>query len=165
MIYSRIKYGLAVYGQAGSTRLNKIQFLQNQLLKVLLCKKFRYSTDTLHNELEILKVQDMINQEILTFVFKYHANILPPVFDNYYETLASTHGLNTRHGGNLRKARHYTKMGASSIKVYGTELWNKLEKNLKSISNVKSFRIMYKKSIIPYKTTYLLKDSELCSTL
>ena len=153
MIYSRIKYGLAVYGQAGITKLNKIQYLQNQLLKVLTHKKFRYPTDTLHNELEILKVQDMLNQEILTFVFKYHANTLPPVFNNYYETLASTHGLNTRHGGNLRKFRHFTKIGALSIKVHGTELWNKLENNLKSISNVKSFRVMYKKYIIPYKPT------------
>ena len=152
LIYSRIKYGLVVYGQAGITKLNKIQFLQNQLLKVLSCKKFRFSTDTLHNEFEILKVQEMTNQEILTFVFKYHAKILPPVFNNYYETLASTHGLNTRHGNNFRKIRHYSKMGALSIKVHGAELWNNLENNIKSIQNVKSFRIMYKKSIIPYKS-------------
>ena len=39
LIYSRIKYGLTVYGQAGITKLNKIQFLQNQLLKVLSNKK------------------------------------------------------------------------------------------------------------------------------
>ena len=151
LIYSRIKYGLAVYGQAGSTKLNKIQFLQNQLLKVLSSKKFRYSTDKLHNEFEILKVNDMMNQEILTFVFKYLANSLPPVFNNYYETLTSTHGINTRHGGNLRKVIHRKKIGALSIKIQGPELWNKLDNNLKSISNVKSFRFMYKKSILPYK--------------
>ena len=44
LIYSRIKYGLSVYGHAGVTKLNKIQFLQNQLLKVLSNKKFRHST-------------------------------------------------------------------------------------------------------------------------
>ena len=102
----------------------------------------------------------MQNQEILTFVFKYLTNRLPPVFDNYYETLVSTHGLNTRHGGNLRKVRHETKMGALSIKVHGPELWNGLDKNLKSITNVKSFRVMYKKSIIPYKSIYILNDTK-----
>ena len=45
LVYSRIKYGLSVYGHAGVTKLNKIQFLQNQLLKVLSNKKFRHSTD------------------------------------------------------------------------------------------------------------------------
>ena len=40
LIYSKIKYGLAFYGQAGITKPNRIQFLQN--------------------EFEILKVQDMV---------------------------------------------------------------------------------------------------------
>ena len=35
---------MSVYGHAGVTKLNKIQFLQNQLLKVLSNKKFRHST-------------------------------------------------------------------------------------------------------------------------
>ena len=152
LVYTRIKYGLAVYGHAGVTKLNKIQFLQNQLLKVLSSKKFRFSTDKLHNEFEILKIQDLLNQEILTFMFKYFANCLPPVFNNYYETLANTHGLNTRHGGNIRKVNHRTKIGALSIKIHGPELWNKLDNNLKSIQNVKGFKLMYKKSIIPYRS-------------
>ena len=144
---------MAVYGHAGVTKLNKIQFLQNQLLKVLSSKKFRFSTDKLHNEFEILKIQDLLNQEILTFMFKYFANSLPPVFNNYYETLANTHGLNTRHGGNIRKVNHRTKIGALSIKIHGPELWNKLDANLKSLPHVKSFRFMYKKSILPYRPT------------
>ena len=150
LIYSRIKYGLAVYGQAGITKLNKIQFLQNQLLKVLSSKKFRYSTDKLHNEFEILKVKDMVNQEILTFVHNYFSNSLPTAFNNYYETLISIHGINTRHGSNINKIPHRTKMGALSIKIHGAELWNKLDNNLKSISHVKCFRFRYKNSIIPY---------------
>ena len=101
LIYTRIKYGLTVYGQAGKTNLNKIQVLQNKLLKVLSSKKFRYSTDMLHNEFKILKVEDMVKQEVLTFVFNYFNDNLPPVFDNYYDTLASTHCRNTRHGSNL----------------------------------------------------------------
>ena len=83
----------------------------------------------------------MVNQEILTFVYNYFANSLPSAFDNYYETLASVHGINTRHGNDLlRKVIHRTKMGALSVKIHGAELWNKLDNNLKSISNVKGFR-------------------------
>ena len=142
---------MIVYGNADTIQLNNIKSLQNQLLKVLSSKKFRHSTDKLHNEFEILKVQDIINQEILTFVFKYFANSLPPVFNNYYETLANTHGLNTRHGSNLRKVSHKTKTGALSIKIHGAELWNKLDNNLKSIPHVKSFRYSFKTSLIPHR--------------
>ena len=139
-------------GRLVSKKLNKIQYLQNQLLKVLSSKKFRYSTDRLHDEFDVLKVQDMANQEILTFVYNYFKNQLPSAFDNYYETLASIHGINTRHGNNLlRKIAHTTKMGALSIRILGAELWNKLDDNLKSIPYIKSFRIRYKNSIIPYR--------------
>ena len=55
LIYSRIKYGIAVYGQASITKMKRIQILQNRLLKVLADKKFRYSTDKLHDELKCLK--------------------------------------------------------------------------------------------------------------
>ena len=95
--YFRINYGLSVYGQPGITKLNRIQFLQNQLLKVLSSKKIRYPTDKLHNEFEILKFQNMVNQDIITFVLNYLAINLPSAFNNYYETLASIHSINTRH--------------------------------------------------------------------
>ena len=151
LIYSRIKYGLIVYGQASITKLNKIQTLQNRLLKILSSKKFRYSTDRLHDEFEILKVKDMVKQEVLTFVFNYFNNNLPDVFNNYYETLASGHGLNTRYGSFLiRKIKHKTKIGAHTIKIQGPDLWNKLDNQLKSILHVKMFRNKYKHSIIPY---------------
>ena len=89
LIYSRIKYGITLYGQAGTTKLKRIQTLQNQLLKVLLGKKFRFPTDDLHHELNILKVEDITNQEILSFVHNYFANKLPSAFDNYYQTFAN----------------------------------------------------------------------------
>ena len=105
----------------------------------------------LHNEFEILKVEDMVKQEVVTFVFNYFNDSLPSVFDNYYETLASTHGINTRHGSSLiRKIKHKADIAAHSIKIQGAELWNRLDVNLKSISNVKTFRKKYKFSIIPY---------------
>ena len=53
VIYSRIKYGITLYGQAGTKRLKRVQTLQNQLLKVLLGKKYRFPTDDLHRELNI----------------------------------------------------------------------------------------------------------------
>merc|ERR1712055_1180283 len=43
LVYSRIKYGINIYGQAGTSKIKKIQTLQNQLLKVLSGKKYRYS--------------------------------------------------------------------------------------------------------------------------
>ena len=151
LIYSRIKYGISVYGQACNTKMKRIQKLQNQLLKVLSGKKFRFPTDELHDEFELLTVKDISRQEILTFVHNYFSKNLPPVFNGYFETLASIHNRNTRHGSNLLKIpMHSTNIAASSLKIQGAKLWNKLDSNLKNIPKAKKFKSKFKHSCFPY---------------
>ena len=84
MIYSRIKYGIIVTGQTIKEDIEKIQTLQNTLLKVLYKKNYRFSTNKLHNELAVLKIEDMIKQETLSFVYQYIHNKLPNVFSDYF---------------------------------------------------------------------------------
>ena len=77
MVYSKIKYGLPVYGMTSQENILRIQVIQSKLLKVLTNKRIRHSTNKLHNELSILKVEDIIKQEILIFVHNYRNNKLP----------------------------------------------------------------------------------------
>ena len=123
--------------------------LQNQLLKVLSGKKFRFPTDELHDEFELLTVKEITDQEILTFVHNFFSNNLPPVFDGYFETLASRHSRNTRNGSTLLKIpSHQTNIAESSIKVKGAKLWNKLDNNLKNIPKAKHFKTKFKMSCL-----------------
>ncbi len=84
MIYSRLKYGSIVTGLTTQLNIDKIQILQNKLLKVLYMKKYRYSTNRLHSELSILEFEDMVKQEILSFIYQYIHKKLPNVFNNYF---------------------------------------------------------------------------------
>ena len=121
------------------------------MLKVLSGKKFRFPTDELHDEFELLTVKDIFEQEILTFVHNFFLEKVPPVFNGYFETLASIHNRNTRHGSNLLSIpRHTTNIAASSIKIQGAKLWNKLDNNLKNISKAKKFKSKFKYSRFPY---------------
>ena len=62
MVYSKIKYGLPVYGMTSQENILKLQVLQSKLLKVITNKRIRFSTNKLHNELKILKVEDILKQ-------------------------------------------------------------------------------------------------------
>ena len=152
LVYSRIKYGITVYGQACKTKMQRIQTLQNKLLKVISGKDYRFSTNELHDEFDFLLIKDIANQEIVAFVHNYFSNSLPPVFDGYFETLASNHNRNTRNGRNLIKIiSHTTDIAASAIRIQGAKLWNKLDNNLKQIPKVKQFKAKYKHSVcLPY---------------
>ena len=77
LIYSRIKYGILVYRSANKNKIARIQTLQNKLLKVLLSRNYRHSTNILHNELEILKVNDIAKVDSLAFIHNYFNDKLP----------------------------------------------------------------------------------------
>ena len=92
-------------------------------------------------------VKDVVNQETVAFVYNYFSDSLPPVFDGYFETLASIHNRNTRNGENLlRIDDHHTDISGSAMKIHGAKLWNKLDNNLKKIPNVKQFKAKFKES-------------------
>ena len=147
LVYSRIKYGINIYGQAGISKIKKIQTLQNQLLKVLSGKKYRYSTIKLHKELNLLLVEDIAKQELLTFVHNYFSNSLPPVFDHYFEML--NHSYLTRNGPNtIRIKKHNTDIAAASVVVKGAKLWNNLGNSFKTLTKRKTFRAYFKSETI-----------------
>ena len=126
---SRIKYGINVYGQAGSTKINKIQTLQNQLLKVLSNKNYRHPTEKLHKEFKLLLVEDLAKQELLTFVHNYFSNSLPPVFNNYFDSFDHTY--ETRYGFNtIRLTIHDTDVAAASVLIRGAKLCMEQTKSL-----------------------------------
>ena len=143
LVYSRIKYGINIYGQAGITKIKKIQTLQNQLLKVLSEKKYRYPTLKLHKELDLLVFEDLAKQELLTFVHNYFSNCLPPVFDNYFDRFDHPH--ETRNGPNtIIIKRHSTEIAAASVLVKGAKLWNDLDISYKTLTKRNNFRAHFK---------------------
>ena len=127
LIYSRVKYGLSVYGTANRGLIDKIQVLQNQLLKVLTGKPYRYCTNKLHNELKLLKIEDLYKQTILTFVHKFQNNKLPFGFD-----------------------RVTSRLGSTNISFVGAVSWNNLDRLSKEIESEKSFRKSFKDTVLPY---------------
>ena len=127
-----------------------------ELLKVL-AGFFRYSTDKLHDDFELLKVADIANQEMLTFIFNYFSGNLPPVFHNYYVTFAELHNINTRNANNhIRNIDRSTNTGADSVKIKGAALWNSLSNEIENYINSKKIRSAYKESLFTYDHFFLI---------
>ena len=147
MVYSRIRYGIEVWGMASGANISRVQILQNRLLKVLSRKPYRYSTDKLHNDHNILKIHDIFTQEIASFLHNYRNGKLPEVFDEYFRTFADIHDINTRNNN----MRYIIPQGsANTLKVKGPQIWNSLASDIKEIEKLKPFRVKLKASFLPY---------------
>ena len=58
-IYSKIAYGLDVYGYTSVSIVSKIQTMQNKLFKLILKLDIRIRTNTMRKMLNILKIEDI----------------------------------------------------------------------------------------------------------
>lgn len=140
-IYSRIDYGVQVYGSCSNKLLSKIQILSNKLLKFLLKRHPRTPTNHLYNELKILKVTDIFEVNVLAFVKKCLYGQCPTIFQNYYTY--QQHNYPSREP-KLYIHRHRTNLAANSLKIKGASLWNNLDTEIKGKAALKSFKRILK---------------------
>ena len=119
-----IKTSRGLYGTASSKLLNKLQSKQNQLLKVLYNKDWLYSTNALHIECKLVKVRDLYEIRILSFVRKCLKKETIPLFHNYYTYQHSQHDHDTRRSLDLVIPRPRTDSGATRVQTAGSKLWN-----------------------------------------
>ena len=127
-IYSKIKYGLEVYGNTSLKNISKVQVIQNRLLKYIMHLDIRTRTDFLHTSLNIMKVEDVHKNNVLNFVNMCLMGKCPDIFNQYYQVKSTPYI--TRQEGNLDIPSYRIEYGVRSVKVVGAKLWNRLENDL-----------------------------------
>ena len=145
-VYSRINYAIEVYGSCSETSLNRVQVLQNKLLKLLLRLHPLTSTNILHNRMKILKIRDIFELSLLIFVYRNLQGDCPPSLKNYFNRRNTTR--NTRQRGQLDYRRARIDLGASRVQYRGAELWNNLSQEQQSIRGVNQFKNRTRDTII-----------------
>ena len=139
-IHSRIKYGIEVYGTATHSRMNKLQTIQNKLMKLLTKKEPRYSTNQLHLDLNILKVDDIHKLSTLNFVYKCINGDMIPNFLTYFTFREHIHTHTTRNNHQIHTSQIHTEIGRQTTHYTGATLWNSLNRNVQLSNNINKFK-------------------------
>ena len=100
-----------------------------------------FSPIELHKELAVLKVEDMIKQETLSFVYQYVHIKLPNVFRDYFLHRQSLHEMiEEKRKRRFIIPRLNAKIGERTIKYSGTKLFNENAQELNLKCTIKTFR-------------------------
>ena len=91
--FSRISYGIEVYGTYPKSYLREMQVIQSRILKTLYNKDGQTHTNILH----LLQIQDIFSLFQLTFVNNQQQRKLPETFSGNYVTRENIHSRATRH--------------------------------------------------------------------
>ena len=123
LIYSRINYGIEVYGKCAASYMSKIQTLQNKLMKMSLQLHYRTPTDDLHAMFHILKVNDMFKTNIFSFVNRCLLFDVLPVFYDYFRYQEVNYDLRLKR---LEVPRFRNNYDMFRVSVQGADLWNNI---------------------------------------
>ncbi len=153
-VYSKLAYGIEVYGHAAKTSLRPLQIQQNRILKILFHRDWFTDTDVLHTNLNILKIKDIFKLQLVQFIYRQQRNQLPKVFDKYFTKNSELHRYGTRQLKKLHVCKtKKKKIGEKTVRYYGALQFNLLPENVLCCKTSKSFRKKTKQHFISlYKT-------------
>ena len=141
-----------VWGNTYDTALKPISVLQKKTMRIMTFSRYDEHSSPLFRALKILKIADVIHLQNSMLLYNYHSKILPSVFDNFFQTVASVHHYNTRLAA---KSSYYipyakTNYGKFNIRYRGAKIWNALDEKTKSLPRT-SFK---NKIVIDFLNSY-----------
>ena len=121
-------YGILGWGSATKTTLHLLQILLNKVMRIInkTTVEDHVKNNALYQKYKILKTDDVYKLELGKFMYLYHVNDLPEIFETYFLSIDHAHRYNTRSksNGNYFVNSVRTNSGKNSIKFLNARLWN-----------------------------------------
>lgn len=136
LIYPFLNYGLLIWGSTYKTTLKPLYMLQKKAIRILTFSHYYDHSSPLFRKLSILKLADLVIYQHSIFLYKYHTNQLPLVFDNFFQPITSRHSYNTRLAS---RSSYYipivrTNFGKFNIRYQGSTIWNNINESTKQLT-------------------------------
>ena len=144
LVTSHITYGITAWSSANVTNKTKLHILQKRELKAISNSEFRCPSNPLFIKFNQLKVFDLCNLYVGSFMYKYCNNLLPCTFDNIFTSNQDNHNYNTRNASNFQFPKNRLEFGNKSICYQGVKTWNDIPYHIKNANSLNSFKCSFK---------------------
>ena len=125
IVSSHLQYGITAWGNAAAKFIDKLQIQQNYIIKIMTGSSFfRTKLFPIYCELNLLKLSNIYILEVLKFVYKFRARLLPSSFADYFHSAPEIHNMPTRFSksNNLALPTFYTSGAQRSIRYQGYKI-------------------------------------------
>ena len=125
LIYPFLTYGVHVWGLTFPTFLTQSFIIQKRALRIISFSEPKSHSEPLFKSLNLLKLNDVIESQILSFVYQLSHGLLPPCFSKYFNFTSSVHSYATRQSCNRNlyvASVNTTQYGLRSLKFTGPRL-------------------------------------------
>ena len=109
-------------------------------MRAITNSEYRARTAPLFSKLEILDIFQVNTLDTAKFMFRYHNNLLPPLFRNLFMTNSQVHRYDTRTASNYRVHSCRTNIKKFTILYQGPRIWNRLSASDTNLSSFSVFK-------------------------
>ena len=128
LILPHITYGIMVWGYQGN-RLNNIQ---KKVIRIITSSRYNALTEPLFKQINMLKLEDLLQLQQLKFYFKFSEGSLPVCLQNWdITTNAHVHNYNTREFACIHTFKVKHEFAEKCLKYNLPKLINDTQKELK----------------------------------
>lgn len=139
LVESLLRYCMAIWGGTFPTNMEQLKVTQKYIIKIILFKSKRYSSDLLFEEFNVLSLDMLYVSSALVFVYR-HKEIAKFNILNKYETRSKSNL-------NVVVPLHTKTTTQRSITYFGPKLYNLLPSDIKLINNKNLFAKKVKRYI------------------
>ena len=126
LVHSRLQYGIEAWGNSNS--IHKLLRIQKPAIGVINNKEYRHHTDPLFKRNNIMKVSDLYQLQVFSFMHDLVNNKLPGSFDDFIAiTNESYYAITTRQCNRLYMTRPRTTFSSNLPNHNFVNIWNKFD--------------------------------------
>ena len=146
IILPHLNYCNEIWGKTYNVHIDKLFILQKRAIRLISKSDYRCPSLPLFIKQKILPIRELIKLNISIFMFKYHQQILPVLFDKMFQKNSSFHIYPTRIKDNLHIPISHSTIRTHSIRFTGVTEWNSISNLIKTSSTLSRFRTLLKRS-------------------
>ena len=158
LLYSYLRYGIIVWGNAAKATLEPLEILVNKAIRIMaFIPNGNFDLSQVYKDLKLLDLPSIHKLETAKYMYKSEKSLLPVSLGKYFEIdrCAEEHSHSTRHQALVNipdriapRLKSRTKIAEKSIQFVGSTLWSHLPDDLKNSESFTIFKRLYKNNLL-----------------
>ena len=144
---SYLQYGISAWSNCSSTMLNKLQSMQNKIIRCMTFSQPHSNIDTHYTRLKILKISELKFYETAKFMHSVYNNRMPLAFQDYFQEIDHTYETRTRTNIGYYLPFPRTERGKKSLRYTAVHIWADIPHSFRDYP-VKLFKTSLKNYIL-----------------
>ena len=130
---SKLDYCDVVWNNTKKQNIQKLQVLQNRLLKVVLKVENRYPTNLIYGSLSLDTLDQRRTKHVLSLMYKITKKLTPDYLTTIFELKTTSYNLRDSFQ-NFSLPKLNTCFKKKSLSYYGAKIWNNLYKQISNLN-------------------------------